>query len=260
MAESFFLTILEQLRQIAGMTEQEFYSIINQPVLQLPQQEQVEVTNVDSSDVDSSNKDSSNGSRLTLLTNQMQSDVDSSNGDTLNEGNLGQTYVGIPEQVKVENRIREDYPFLAEPGCPDELKIAVADMITAWYQAKAGHEALFQAENPEQELQAVTVVVESMLANTELRDKLNFYKVHGTLQSEEEAPEVAKMKEAVDAMTAEQRFLRRQNVILYITRKNKELEPKDGKPAPNEKKVESLKKQIASYQLELEYLNSLMAE
>jgi len=41
---------------------------------------------------------------------------------------------------------REEYPFLNAPDCPNELKILVADKLTAWKAYQAAHEQLAQGE------------------------------------------------------------------------------------------------------------------
>jgi transcriptional regulator with XRE-family HTH domain len=46
-------------------------------------------------------------------------------------------YAAAPETVRKMIRLRERFPFLNSPDCPDELKILVADMLTAYGAYKA---------------------------------------------------------------------------------------------------------------------------
>lgn len=224
-SDSLFRTVLEELRKLVCMTESEFYQITSMPVIQLAEEEVQEETSDDKA-VEDKGKNADNG----------------------------QTYVGIPEQIKVESKIREDYPFLTSTDCPDVLKIAVSDMITAWYQAKAGHAKLHDAATPEEELQAVTVAVESMLVNDELRSLLNHYKVHGKLPEEQPLFN----KEAVDAMNPEQLLKRYNNLNTYVTRESKKLEPKEGQEPLAEEDAEKLKAKINAWNAEIEYIKTQM--
>lgn len=227
-SDSLFRTVLEELRKLVGMTESEFYQITSMPVIQLAEEEE-------------------KGTQDDKSTNPPTGDQEGNKDQT-------QTYVGVPEQIKVESKIREDYPFLTSGDCPDVLKIAVSDMITAWYQAKAGHAKLHEAASPEEELQAVTVAVESMLVNDELRSLLNHYKVHGKLPEEQPLFN----KEAVNAMNPEQLLKRYNNLNTYVTRESKKLEPKEGQEPLAEEDAEKLKAKINAWNAEIEYIKTQM--
>lgn len=225
-ADSLFRTVLEELRKLVGMSEAEFYQITSMPVIQL---------------IEDAAEETASGE---------------SEGAQQDNGGNGQTYVGIPEQLKVQTRLREDYPFLNAVDCPDSIKIAVADMITAWYQAKAGHAKLHEAATPEEELQAVTMAVENMLVNDELKSMLNHYKVHGKLPEVEEIPLFN--KNAVDVMTPEQLMKRYNNLVTYVTREGKKIEAKDGLDPLSDEDVEKIKGKINSWNAEIEYIKTLM--
>ena len=46
--------------------------------------------------------------------------------------NAQSTYSEAPETVRKAIRFREEFPFLRQPDCPDELKVLVADMFSAY--------------------------------------------------------------------------------------------------------------------------------
>lgn len=86
----------------------------------------------------------------------------------------------IPEKIRIAViggvKLREEFPFLKDPKCPDQLKILVADKITAYEGYVKGHEDLF---DPEKILQSSGLTVESFINNREIFDELNHYKETG---------------------------------------------------------------------------------
>ncbi len=89
-----------------------------------------------------------------------------------------------PQSIKQAVKFREKYTFLQEEGCPDELKILVADMFTALARYKEAHAAIQQAGD---NADAATVAaecekaVESYIENRAIWDELDYYKEHGQI-------------------------------------------------------------------------------
>lgn len=80
-------------------------------------------------------------------------------------------------------RFREKYPFLNAPDCPDELKILVADMFTAYGNYKTAFarlQVLDDAETAEAAAECETIVTE-YLKNREIWDELEYYREHGVI-------------------------------------------------------------------------------
>ena len=103
----------------------------------------------------------------------------------------------IPESVRKALKLRDRFPFLKDPSCPDKLKIAVADMFAAWDQYRASFAMLSElpeGETPET-LECVTRTVEGYLVNREIWEELEYYAEHGQIlgraacMKAEEAPE-----------------------------------------------------------------------
>ena len=135
--------LLEELRKLAGIPEDEFTYIIGKPVEKPIAQKVVE-------------------------------DLPPALPPTAEEIT---TFVGqLPEYVKKSIRLRDEFPFLKEKDCPDPLKILVADMISAFDSYHAAHERLFSALTPEDFATASADVVENYLENREIWDELNHYK------------------------------------------------------------------------------------
>lgn len=89
----------------------------------------------------------------------------------------------LPESIKKTISLREKYPFLNDYDCPEELKVLVADMITA-------HSKYVEAFNRLQELPDAAIekamieaqaVVENYINNREIWEVLDYYKEHGEL-------------------------------------------------------------------------------
>ena len=111
------------------------------------------------------------------------------------------------DATKQAIRFRERFPFLNEPSCPDVLKVAVADMFTAYGRYKEAHAQLqtiddaapdaapdvavpsvavsqqpsSQPSTPSPAAQLSQEVVENYLLDRELWAELEYYRDHGTL-------------------------------------------------------------------------------
>lgn len=92
-------------------------------------------------------------------------------------------YAETPEPVKKMIRFREKYPFLNAPDCPDVLKVLVADMFTSYDNYKAAH-ARLQVLADDEAAAAVAdceKVVTEYLKNREIWDELEYYRENGTI-------------------------------------------------------------------------------
>jgi hypothetical protein len=92
--------------------------------------------------------------------------------------NLEELKTNLPEDARKAFRLRDEFPFLKEMDCPNELKILVHDMLCSFDNYKLAHEALFTAENEEELLQFSKATVESYLENRLIWDELNYFKEH----------------------------------------------------------------------------------
>ena len=89
--------------------------------------------------------------------------------------------LAIPEEIRKVFRLREEFPFLSQPDCPNELKILVADMITLHANYVAAHKNLFAAMQPEDIYEASATIVEDYIGNREIWAELEHYKKNGTI-------------------------------------------------------------------------------
>lgn len=94
------------------------------------------------------------------------------------------TYVEFPDTIRKTIKLREEFPFLNEDSCPDELKLLVHDMFTEYDKYRLAHKKLTEApENTEIEqlFTDAQTSVESYLSNRLIWEELNHYKEHGAV-------------------------------------------------------------------------------
>jgi hypothetical protein len=77
--------------------------------------------------------------------------------------------------------LRDKFPFLRLKECPPELKILVADMLSAHDAYLENHARLFICGDSMELLEACAATVENYLENRSIWNELNHYKTHGTL-------------------------------------------------------------------------------
>ena len=102
------------------------------------------------------------------------------------------SYKPAPEPVKAAVKIREKFPFLNSPDCPDVLKVMVADMLTSYDAYKKAHAALQDMPDTatDETFSSCAATVENYLLNRKIWDVLEYYKEH------HELPEGVEEKEA----------------------------------------------------------------
>jgi hypothetical protein len=82
----------------------------------------------------------------------------------------------VPEETRKAFRLRDEFPFLNSKDCPQELKILVADMITAHDTYIAEHKKLHDSLSDAEIAEVSKSVVENYLENREIWEELNHYK------------------------------------------------------------------------------------
>lgn len=76
-------------------------------------------------------------------------------------------------------KLRNQWPFLAEPTCPPELKLLISDKITAYTECVKEYGNLTAAVSPEDQLKSVKNLVESFISNHEIFKELKHYSETG---------------------------------------------------------------------------------
>jgi len=119
--------------------------------------------------------------------------------------------------------LRDEFPFLSEPNCPEELKVLVSDMITAHTRYMDGHEKLYHVVNKDNDtcFDAVQLVVENYLNNRKIWDELRYYRDNGKILGEHEIFSRRNRTQELESMSAVEllKLYRNlpQNIVYYKT-------------------------------------------
>ena len=108
------------------------------------------------------------------------------------------------ETAKMVIRFRERFPFLNNPECPDVLKVAVADMFTAYGRYKEAHAklaAMADDADAEETAKLAEEVVENYLQDRELWAELEHYRDHGELLGKAKIVRQAIEKKSLSTLT-----------------------------------------------------------
>jgi hypothetical protein len=159
----------------------------------------------------------------------------------------------IPEQIRKSIRLRDDFPFLAQPNCPDEFKILVHDMLTAYANYVDAHKRLFDAASGE-ELQGIaTAVVEGYLENRQIWDELNHYKLTGKVLGKHPIFKTTDRILEIRNMTTAELVKLQKSLMNNIARTRKTVADH-----PEHTNTQARKQSIAKWEVELVTVNSLL--
>lgn len=103
------------------------------------------------------------------------------NIDHKSEETIPVKLIEIPEEIKRSLKLRDEFPFLNKPDCPNELKILVADMLTAYDSYREKHKALFDAATEEEFTEIALGVVGDYITNKNAWKVLEHYKNTGEI-------------------------------------------------------------------------------
>ena len=74
--------------------------------------------------------------------------------------------------------LREEWPFLAEKDCPNELKILAADKITCYRSYVEAHEKLFSCTSAEECYETAKNLIKSFTQNRKILSEFTYYREH----------------------------------------------------------------------------------
>ena len=133
----------------------------------------------------------SNETKLTELTEAQQQAVEK----------LAPAYAQVPETIKKVIRIREKYPFLRSQDCPEEFKIMVADMFTAYDNYREAYTLLSDKNTKDENLQLAEAVVENYLANRAMWEELDYYLANGEILGNLPIFELLKLRKEISDLS-----------------------------------------------------------
>lgn len=189
--------LFEELRKLAGLTEQEFSHLPRRAATPKPALNGIAAKTIIFDDLKEDNEaalkelaDSFGVTVDELVSPDFQERVLAmdENADRIEEltdqlDEARSKYAETPEPVKKMIRFRDKYPFLNSPDCPDVLKVLVADMFTSYDNYKAAH-ARLQVLADDEAAAAVAdceKVVTEYLKNREIWDELEYYRENGAI-------------------------------------------------------------------------------
>ena len=133
----------------------------------------------------------SNETKLTELTEAQQQAVEK----------LAPAYAQVPETIKKVIRIREKYPFLRSQDCPEEFKIMVADMFTAYDNYREAYTLLSDKNTKDENLELAQAVVENYLANRAMWEELDYYLANGEILGNLPIFELLKLRKEISDLS-----------------------------------------------------------
>jgi FtsZ-binding cell division protein ZapB len=148
-----------------------------------------------------------------------------------------------PESIRVE------FPFLNNEDCPNELKILVADKITAWNKYVAAQKAIANAHSGEAPLsneELAKLADESITAfdeNQKIYKELNVYAETGKLLGEHPVFKRLQLEREVEVMTTDELIKYKASSAKYFTDNKKELAK--AKEAKDEAKIAKIETRVA---------------
>lgn len=157
-------------------------------------------------------------------------------------------------------KLRDEFPFLNEDSCPNEMKILVADKFTAYNKWKAGHEKLQkieagEIEATEEEITALAKETsESFEENQAIYEELNYYKETGKIKGSHDLFEELNIRREVAAMTNEALAKELKNGPAYISKNNANLEKITDKA-----EIAKIQKRISEREFKLQLVKDRLA-
>lgn len=92
--------------------------------------------------------------------------------------------------------LRDDWPFLGDPDCPQELKILAADKITAMRGFAETHDELYSCAGPEEAYETASKCILFYCQNRRIVSEFAYYKEHKSILGKHEIfAETARLRE-----------------------------------------------------------------
>ncbi|OIQ22036.1 MAG: hypothetical protein BM557_01265 [Flavobacterium sp. MedPE-SWcel] len=157
---------------------------------------------------------------------------------------------------KQEVKFRDQYSFLQEEDCPNELKVLAADKITAYNNYKLAHEELQKAESGTIEIseEEKAVLAKNVTTyfeeNEEIKAELVYYQENKKILGKHSIFAKLKFERIVENMSADDCFKFVKNTPSYISKKKTKI-----KDAVSEDKKKQFQNDIDNRNLMLSIVN-----
>jgi hypothetical protein len=171
-----------------------------------------------------------------------------------------EVFTTAPDDVKEAVKLRDEFPFLDEVDCPEELYILVGKKMAHYHAYAKAHKALLVIvkENAEKinelfelndkEIFALALsAVENFTVNQDIYAELAYYKENKTILGVHPIFAERKAKSTVDLMSIPDATTRMNNLENYIRRETKKL----GAKKTTDLEKEKINKKLAAWEFEL---------
>lgn len=158
----------------------------------------------------------------------------------------------LPDKEQ-QTKLRADFPFLNEKDCPNELKILVADRITAYRNYKAGHQKMVDFEQGKIELTdeekeaLVNESMENFEENKLIFEELEHYQANKEILGKHPIFEDLVLAREVEAMTPDEKQSLISSTPTFLSANKKELakEKDEEKKSAIQQKIDFRQKKLA---------------
>jgi len=159
--------------------------------------------------------------------------------------------------VKAKNdqrlKLRDQFPFLSSPDCPNELKILTGDKITAYYNYCAAHAKLPTSSSEGELLQNNKDVVENWLNNRLIFAEFEYYGQHKKMLMKHPIFKSMKREEKIVSMKVPELIKLLDKLKMNIWRNAKLIKEEPGSDLTNERL-----ERIKTYEFELKIVLRLL--
>ena len=152
-------------------------------------------------------------------------------------------------------QFRKEWPFLADPSCPPELKILAADKITAYANYTSEHKLLPSCTNLKECIERAKKIIENYTENRKILSEFTYYKEHGKVLGEHPIFDTMRKISELRSLPITKLLKKRKNLEDNIWRIQSEIK-KNNKPHL----LESRRERLRSRQLELEEVNRMIQD
>lgn len=222
--------LIEELRKLSGLTEQQFLALKRKAV-QKPKAPRP-IYNDDDQLLELAERLGVSVEELTsddfvekyYQSEEMQDKIEELTAELEKAKTM---YAKAPEMVRRQIKIREEYPFLNQPDCPDVLKVLTADLFSAYYRYRDAYAELQQMPDNADAVKTAELaetVVENYLTNKELWAELDYYKEHGEILGKSEAVKKLLQKEDVESLSDIELTTKLSNARANLSKAKKNLE------------------------------------
>lgn len=131
--------------------------------------------------------------------------------------------ISVDETASRSKPLRADYPFLADPGCPPELKILAADKITAYRGFVREHARLSSCTTLKECLETAKKCIFFYSQNRKIASEFDYYKEHHAVLGKHPVFEEMNRRRGLVSMGILELERRRQNLRDSAWRLSKQL-------------------------------------